>query len=239
MKIRRIVVLSSILLLSLGIYAANKNHPISESFQPKISRYSEPVINEDGLDNAIRSTVAIRAVNEFGGVSGAGVLLSDDGYILTCAHLFVIPKDITSKDVTVHLYEDPIDYKIKIIGIASDLDLALIKITNLPHHKLHFVKLVNPILIHPGMDIYVIGNPLGADWSVSKGVVSSIHRIMGSTDWLQYAAPSTFGNSGGPVVDANGNLVGIVSRMIINPSDSLKFAVSNEHIIEFINKLFQ
>lgn len=221
----------------LGVFSAYQNS--KDNFSPNIVKFSEPVVEESGLDNAIRSSVAIKAVNEFGGSMGSGVLLSQDGYIITCAHLFVTTKDITSKDITVHLYDDPIDYKVKIIGMSTDLDLALLKIQNLPRHNLSFVKLMNPKSIKLGMEIYVIGDPLGLNWTVSKGVVSFLHRPMGEIDYLQFAAPATFGNSGGPIVNSKGELVGLVSRMIINPSDSLKFAVTNDHIIEFIDKLYK
>lgn len=223
--------------VTLGILCSYLDH--KDDFRPSIAQYAEPETDLSGLERATRSTVTIKAVNEFGGSTGSGVVLSEDGYILTCAHLFCVTKNITSRDITVHLYNDPIDYKVKIIGMSTDLDLALLKIKNLPRHKLDWVQVANPKTTRVGMNIYVIGSPLGLDWTVSKGIVSKLHRPFGQVDWLQFDAPATFGNSGGPIVNERGELVGIVSRMLLNPSDSLKFAVSEEHIIEFIEKLFK
>ncbi len=166
--------------------------------------------------------------------AGTGVFVSPNGHILTCAHLFnegVIGK-ITALTYNEHTYPVEILYQ----DVKRDLALVKIEETHTP-----FVKLAYPRSLEVGQSVFAIGYPLGYDFSVSHGVISALNRdnigIYNATQSDTFLNP---GNSGGPLFNMKGELVGINSR-IIPPVDApvftgLGFSVSPGQILEFLTK---
>lgn len=140
---------------------------------------------------------------------GSGVIISEDGYILTNNHVI---KDATI--IKVRLYKSKEDLEAVVIGKDPKIDIALLKINkdNLP-----FAKLGDSDKLEVGDWVIAIGNPFGLSHTVTKGIVSAKGRVIGSgpyDDFIQTDAPINFGNSGGPLFNLNGEIVGINTAII-------------------------
>jgi S1-C subfamily serine protease len=150
-----------------------------------------------------------------GGGQGSGVIVSPDGYILTNNHVIDGATGIivTREDVQK-------DYNATLIGTDPDTDLALIKISesNLP--ALHFAE---PGSYRVGDAVLAIGNAFGLGQSVSMGIISAIDRALFPgefEDYIQTDAAINHGNSGGALVNLNGDVVGINSMFYSPPSSN-------------------
>ncbi|MCX6582660.1 MAG: Do family serine endopeptidase [Candidatus Aminicenantes bacterium] len=139
---------------------------------------------------------------------GSGFLISSDGYIITNNH--VVANAIKVSITTL----DDKEYKAKIIGTDPKTDLALLKIKadNLP-----YIELGDSNKIEVGEWVLAIGNPLGQDLTVTAGIISAKGRQLGLADYedfLQTDAAINMGNSGGPLINMDGKVVGINSAIL-------------------------
>jgi Do/DeqQ family serine protease len=144
---------------------------------------------------------------------GSGVVVSTDGYILTNHHVIAGADDIRV-DLT-----DGRTLKGTVIGSDAPSDLALLKV---PATDLHGLELGDSDRVQVGDVVLAIGNPLGVGQTVTMGIISAKGRSTGLgeggyEDFLQTDAPINQGNSGGALVNAQGELVGINSQ-ILSPS---------------------
>jgi serine protease Do len=161
--------------------------------------------------------------------SGSGVILSEDGLILTNNHVIHNALKIEVKlhsSSTGGRRPDSIMLA-KLIGVDREADLAVIKIdrTGLPK-----LALGDSNKLHQGQVVMAFGNPLGLEGSVTMGIVSSTARQLKLDDPLTYVqtdAPINPGNSGGPLVDAEGLVVGINTFIYTQSggSEGIGFAV--------------
>ena len=142
-------------------------------------------------------------------VSGTGFIISEDGYILTNNHVVE-----GAKDVTVKLY-DGSEYAAKVVGTEGrDSDVAVLKIEA---SGLTPVTLGNSDAMEVGEKIYVVGNPLGElTYTMTSGIISALDREIATdrnvnVNMFQLDAAVNAGNSGGPVYDAYGRVLGIVT----------------------------
>ncbi len=166
--------------------------------------------------------------------AGSGVIITSDGYILTCNHVIK-----NAKSITVRL-TDGTEYPATVIGTYADTDLAVIKVdaTNL-----HAVTLGSSNNLKVGQSIIAIGNPLGSlGGSVTSGIVSAKERqitIDGQEmTLLQIDAPISPGNSGGALMNLNGELVGIVNAKTIDEDvEGIGFAIPLDDVKNVINDL--
>jgi serine protease Do len=143
---------------------------------------------------------------------GSGFVVSDDGYVITNQHVI----DDAEK-ITVRL-SDKEEYEAKVIGADEKTDIALIKIA--PKHSLPTVPLGNSADLHVGDWVVAIGNPFGLEQTVTAGIVSAKGRVLGAgpyDDFIQTDASINPGNSGGPLLNLQGEVVGINSA-IVSPS---------------------
>jgi len=138
---------------------------------------------------------------------GSGFIVSPDGYILTNAHVVQGASEVTVK------LTDRREYKAKVIGLDEPTDVAVIKIDekNLPT-----VKIGDPSKLKPGEWVIAIGSPFGFENSVTAGIVSATSRAMGrnyAPPFIQTDVAVNPGNSGGPLFNMNGEVVGINSQI--------------------------
>ncbi|MCS6947138.1 MAG: DegQ family serine endoprotease [Steroidobacteraceae bacterium] len=140
---------------------------------------------------------------------GSGFIVSSDGYILTNAH--VVDE---ATEVTVRL-TDRREFPAKVVGVDRVTDVAVLKIEarNLP-----VVKIGNPDRLRPGEWVVAIGSPFGFENSVTAGIVSALARSIPSGDtsyvpFIQTDVAVNPGNSGGPLFNLNGEVVGINSQI--------------------------
>ena len=157
--------------------------------------------------------------------SGSGIIISEDGYILTNNH--IVDSSTTSSTsfsfyevgeaskVQVYLYNDETPYEAKIIGTDKQTDLAVIKIEKT---GLKAAEIGNSDTLQVGEFAMTIGNPLGFESSVCAGVVSAVNREI-TTDGVTYTLIQTdaainSGNSGGALVNSKGQIIGINTMKI-------------------------
>jgi serine protease Do len=143
---------------------------------------------------------------------GSGFIISKDGYIVTNYH--VIDK---SNKITVNL-SDSRSFEAKVIGTDKKTDLAVLKIDNV--EDLPFVKMGDSDNSRIGEWVIAVGNPFGLGGSVSVGIISASGRNISSAksdDFIQTDAAINKGNSGGPLFNIKGEVIGIATA-ILSPS---------------------
>jgi len=153
---------------------------------------------------------------------GSGFVVTPSGYILTSAHVVTDvvesahPKE--AHDVFV-AFKDGDRVQAKIVGWDGYDDVALLKVDPAAH-ALVTVPLGDSSRVRPGDPVAAMGSPFGNEDSIAVGVVSAIHRSIASltssykvVDAIQTDAPITHGNSGGPLFDARGRVVGINAQI--------------------------
>ncbi|HTU54634.1 MAG TPA: Do family serine endopeptidase [Acetobacteraceae bacterium] len=143
---------------------------------------------------------------------GSGFIISASGYIVTNNH---VVKD--QKTLTVTL-DDGTKLRARVVGTDPLTDLAVIKVD--AGHKLPFVRLGNSNDVQPGEWVIAMGNPFGLGGTVTAGIVSALGRNIGDGPYdrfIQTDAPINEGNSGGPLFDLQGRVIG-VNTAILSPS---------------------
>ncbi len=150
------------------------------------------------------------------GSLGSGFIISPDGYVVTNNHLIQGAGGLgTTVDSVTVILTDRKEYPARIIGRDQASDLALLKIegSNLP-----FVNFGDSTRTRVGDWVIAIGNPYGLGGTVTAGIVSALHRGItgvGAYDrYIQTDASINMGNSGGPMFDLNGNVIGVNSALI-------------------------
>ncbi len=187
------------------------------------------------------STTVSGGYNMFGqmtsnAVSGTGFIISEDGYILTNNHVVA-----GAKEVTVKLY-DGSEYPAKIVGTEGrDSDVAVLKIEA---SGLTPVTLGNSDEMQVGQDVYVVGNPLGElTYTMTGGIVSALDREIATErnvniNMFQLDAAVNSGNSGGPVYDSHGRVLGIVTAKYKSSGiEGLGFAIPVNDAVKIAREL--
>jgi serine protease Do len=175
--------------------------------------------------------------------TGSGAVVSEDGYIVTNAHVVEnarrvrvrVPGEPSGKSI---LQPEGKILDARIIGIDRDTDLAVIKIDA----KLPAIPLGDSDTLRQGQLVMAFGSPLGMENSVSMGVVSSVARQIKPDDnqiYIQTDAPINPGNSGGPLVDADGNLMGVNTFILSQSggSEGLGFAIPSNLVTNIFQQL--
>ena len=145
---------------------------------------------------------------------GAGFIVNPDGYALTNAHV------VGDKETVVVKLSDDKTFTAKVMAIDTENDLALLKlpISNLPTLRLGSGK------ISEGQPVIAIGAPYGMDFTITRGIISNTNRLLKNKNYIQTDTPLNPGNSGGPLLNNNGEVIGINSA-IIALSNSMGFAI--------------
>jgi serine protease Do len=174
--------------------------------------------------------------------TGTGVILTDDGYIITNAHVVRGARKIEVKLALSMLGDEQTlgaQTDAHLVGLDTEADLAVIKINrkNLP-----FLRLGNSAAVHQGQLVLAFGNPLGLEGSVSMGIISSTGRQIKPEDimvYLQTDAPINPGNSGGPLVDTEGRVIGINTFILTQSggSEGLGFAIPSSIVTDIYNQI--
>jgi serine protease Do len=149
------------------------------------------------------------------GSLGSGFIISPDGYVVTNNHLIQGANGTGVVDSVTVITTDRREYTARIVGRDETSDLALLKIDG---HNLPFVQWGDSTKARVGDWVLAIGNPYGLGGSVTAGIISALHRGItgvGAYDrYIQTDAAINMGNSGGPMFDLNGNVIGINSALI-------------------------
>lgn len=225
-----------------------------------VNRQVVPVKQADGLlapqeiyDRFGPSVVHVRATitqygQDFFGIpypnsgrsDGSGFVIDASGYIVTNAHVV----DNANK-VTVIL-ADKTQLPARVMGIDRSSDLALLKISP-GKRSLAVIQLGDSSKVRVGDTVYAIGNPFGLDGSMSSGIVSAIGRQIEAPNGfsirnvIQTDAAVNPGNSGGPLIDAYGQVVGVNSQIESRAEQfaGIAFAIPSNTVKNIVNELRQ
>jgi len=169
-----------------------------------------------------------------GRISGSGVFISPRGHILTCAHLF--PKMKGHKRITrVYLKDKTQLRNVVILRIDRRKDLALMKAD---FRSYHYATIAPKNSVKLGQHVIAVGHPWGEEWSVTAGIISHLNRIVFEYKAVQIDAAVNPGNSGGPLFNMRGELIGINSAGCapwgIPMQVGINYAVSLDEIWEML-----
>ncbi len=174
---------------------------------------------------------------------GSGFIISPDGYIVTNNHVVTASNEggvrATVSSITV-VMPDRSEYVAKLVGHDATSDLAVLKIDG---HNLPFVNFGDSSRSRVGDWVIAIGEPLGLRGTVTAGIISAIHRNIGiggpSDSYIQTDAAINKGNSGGPLFNMNGEVIGINSIIQSETGGSigLGFAIPSDTAKPIVEKL--
>jgi S1-C subfamily serine protease len=169
-------------------------------------------------------------------VAGSGVIIDAAGLILTNSHV------VFGRQVITVTLDDGTNVPAKLIGADPIFDIALIKIQTPTKGTLPVAKLGNSSRLAVGIEVYAIGNPLGLDQTLTRGIVSAVNRMVPGAAWslaepmIQTDASINPGNSGGPLLDPCGQIVGITTA-ILPGAQNIGFAVPVDLVKDVIPRL--
>lgn len=221
---KKIMLLIGMLTLSIPLYAKEMNLP---NFTELAKQTGPAVVNIVARDNADENATDVPNQNEelfrFFGIpspgqpqnrdrvsGGSGFIISSDGIILTNRHV------IDGADKIIVTLMDRREFEAELIGEDEASDIAVLKIEgkNLPN-----LKIGSADELEIGEWVMAIGSPLSFENSVTKGIVSAKERQIGSQQYVPYIqsdVPINRGNSGGPLMNLNGEVVGINTLIFSN-----------------------
>jgi S1-C subfamily serine protease len=197
-----------------GTPAVAPSPPASSSLLPLVSLSPEEVV-----ERALRQTVYL----DGDGVYGSGIIvLPRRGLILTNWHVI---EEMRSPRV---VYHDGHAASARVLEVDKALDLALLEGPAVDAPPL---ALGDALDLRPAQPLYAIGSPRKLGFTVCRGIVSYVGRLMDGMRYIQTDLPINEGNSGGPVITARGDVVGIMT-FILRRSNGLAFALPINYAIE-------
>lgn len=214
---------------------ADSNNEVTSS-EPELNiNYSDTAskVYEDNVDAIVQIFANVQQESFWGVVegtsSGTGFIVDSDGYILTNYHVISDSRDVS---LTLH---DGTSYDAEILGYNQDHDIAVLKIeaTNLP-----VVTLGKSSDIKVGEEVVTIGHPLSMPYSMSGGMISATNRLISDSSGnpiyvLQTDCSLNEGNSGGPVFNMNGEVIGIANAKLAGTDvEGMGFAVPIDNAIK-------
>jgi 2-alkenal reductase len=205
-----------------GDLAAGRNEPVAANARPLLGNGFDPARIYAARSPGVVTIFAFFDKAGRHAAQGSGFVVSERGYILTSAHVVTDAGDATKTHAARSVFvgfKDGDRVKSQIVGWDTYDDVALLRVAP-EAHRLVPVPLGDSSRVGPGAPVAVMGSPFGNEDSIAVGVVSAIHRSIASltsgykvVDAIQTDAPITHGNSGGPLFDARGRVVGINAQI--------------------------
>ena len=203
-----------------------------------------PVLTlKEGYDKATPSVVAVLGQQQLYGSVGTGIIFSQDGYILTNCH--VIAGCSRCKVWVTDEYGVDAEYEARVVGYDEDADLAVLKVEaeGLPAAAFGVSD-----DLQVGDPVYAIGNPLGVELrnTLTDGIVSAINRDVDvdgvKMTLIQTTAALNSGNSGGPLINQYGQVIGINTIKMMSEYDTIEglgFAIPSSLALRWVNELIE
>ena len=245
-----IIILVILIIASVGIFAfivlgqgCNKDHSnkvvqIEQLKGTRVSTTSYHIGQNDESKSteelAKLKSAVIKVETDTG--TGSGVIINEEGYILTNWHVI--------DDATDHIiiYFDEYDHAMyegfqyaEVLAHDAELDLAVLKIEEIPQRlNTKYIPLGDRGSIRVGQEIVTIGSPKGFMNTISEGIISAIREDVSNTD-IQVTASLSVGSSGGALINKKGQLIGITTYKI-RDGENLNFAISIGDIMDFLDQ---
>lgn len=194
-----------------------------------IKMYPQSKSNASKVDNSVSS--------------GSGFFLTSDGIVATNAHVVENAKKI---EISISNDMGTFNYKVKILLLDSKNDVALLKVEDVKFKHLASIPYGISEKADIGENIFTIGYPLndimGTNFKVSNGIISAKTGIADDIRFYQISAPLQPGNSGGPLFDQKGNVIGITStklnaKAIGTEVENVNYAIKSAYLINLYNML--
>jgi len=201
---------------------------LNQSFKTELKELKSTVSSDFSsiIEESLPSVITVKTdVSQ-----GTGFLISSDGYFITNAHVLS-----GARTVSVVNYEQN-EISASFVGYDADFDIALLKISG----NYDALILGNSDDVQIGESVIAIGNPLGLQFSVSEGIISAVNRIGQNSEYayIQTDAALNPGNSGGPLINKKGKVIGI-NNFKIGGGENIGFALESNYIREVTNKISQ
>ena len=251
-----LMLISALLIKIIVNYSNQENIKSDYEITKTSSKISENEIEQKNIIELIeKTTKAVVGISKIknggtsiflnGGVNnlglGSGVVVTDTGYIVTNEH--VSGKKYNKCFVTL---ENGDEYTGNVVWSDSDLDLSIVKIDGF---YLDYLNLGDSDTVYLGQEVYAIGNPIGYEFqrTVTKGIISGTNRTIKiedsenssyMEDLIQTDATINEGNSGGPIINENGEILAIASLKISN-AESMGFGSPINIIKPILEKLIK
>ena len=229
------------LLLAVLLVGGNNTSIGGGIIRPGINNPADDNEAVVGVEKAKRSVVVIEVKTEKGGGTGTGIIMTSDGYIATNHHVI----DGATK-IKVTFYDGTV-MQAEYVGSSEMDDLGVIKVNaqNLPAATFGYSD-----QCYVGQTVYAIGTPAGPDfgWTTTRGIISYVDRevkIYDDTDGtlkkklrlLQMDSNVNPGNSGGPLINTDGEVVGIVSMKLADGYEGIGFAIPSDGAVEILEAI--
>lgn len=246
--------LTAAVLLAQSLAAAAQNAP--ESFAPLVDRISPAVVNittsttvagQQGPQNMVPEGSPFedffREFQDRNGqpdeqmrrssALGSGFVISEDGYVVTNNHVIA-----NADEINIEFFSGR-ELDAEVVGVDEKTDIALLKVE--ADSALPFVSFGDSEAMRVGDWVMAMGNPLGQGFSVSAGIVSASGRALSGSydDYIQTDAAINRGNSGGPLFNMDGDVIG-VNTAILSPtggSIGIGFAMSSNVVTQVVDQL--
>jgi putative serine protease PepD len=207
------------------------------------SNLSIPAIYQANYKGVVEITTTGATSSPFGGqqeqqAQGSGWVYDSDGHIVTNQHVVAGANSIAVR------FWNGATYSAKLLGTDRSTDLAVIKV-KAPSSLLQPLKLGDSSKLQVGDGVVAIGSPFGLEETVTSGIVSALHRAMQApngftiTNSIQTDAAINHGNSGGPLLNAQGKLVGVNAQIQSESggNDGVGFAVPSNTVTTIVPQL--
>jgi putative serine protease PepD len=206
---------------------------------------AEPAANTSGLSvnsvyrRAYRGVVQITARSGGSSAEGSGFVYDSSGHIVTNDHVVDGAQSLSVK------FWNGKTYDAKLVGSDSSTDLAVLKV-DAPDSQLHPLTLGTSSKLVVGDPVVAIGSPFGLEETVTSGIVSALHRSIDSlnqgftiSDAIQTDAAINHGNSGGPLLNASGQVIGVNAQIRSDSggSDGIGFAIPSDTVRSIAGQL--
>ncbi len=202
----------------------------------------EQTIEVSALESVRNYTVVITAKTPEGVGTGTGIVLTQDGYIATNYHVIE-----DAQTVTVKFYNGQAAVA-EVIGFSEIDDLAVIKVNA---QGLYCARIGKSADVVDSQNVYAVGTPAGEEyaWSVTKGVVSFAQRdvkiyddegiLIKKMKLIQTDTPVNPGNSGGPLVNSDGEVLGIITMKLSGQYENMGFAIPIDGAMVLLNNIIE
>ncbi|MGJ3241054.1 MAG: S1C family serine protease [Anaerolineae bacterium] len=185
--------------------------------------------------------------------TGSGFMVDELGHVVTNYHVVASAQNIgdlvgegAQSRIEVALFDGTIT-RAEIVGTDPDSDIAVIDLLDVPEERLYPVSFADSDALEEGQVVFALGNPFSNNWTLTTGIISALNRSIPSLDVfstggvIQTDAAINPGNSGGPLVNINGQVIGVNSQ--INSEDGtntgIGFAVPSNLVIRVANELIE